>query len=313
MLSGIPANRDAGTYANIVISVSDGTSSASLPAFAIVVTTPVNPPPTISGTPATSVNAGAAYSFTPTAADPNGNTLTFSVNNLPSWAAFNARSGMLSGIPANGDAGTYANIVISVSDGTSSASLPAFAIVVTTPVNPPPTISGTPATSANAGTAYSFTPTAADPNGNTLTFSVNNLPSWAAFNAHSGMLSGIPANGDAGTYANIVISVSDGTSSASLAAFSITVTQVTNGNATLSWSAPTQNTNGTTLTNLAGFHIYYGTSANSLNQSVQIANPGLTTYMLSNLVAGTWYFSINAYTTAGAQSMISNIASKTIQ
>jgi len=202
--------------------------------------------------------------------------------------------------------------VISVSDGTLTTSLPAFAIAVSAPANPPPTISGTPATSANAGTAYSFTPTASDPNGNALTFSIQKPPSWASFNTQSGNLSGTPGSGDAGTYSNIIISVSDGTSTASLPAFSIIVTQVAIGSATVSWSAPTQNTDGSALTNLAGFNISYGTSATNLNQSVQIANPGLTTYALGNLAPGTWYFAVNAYTAAGAESAISSIASKTI-
>jgi Putative Ig domain len=179
--------------------------------------------------------------------------------------------------------------------------------------NPPPTISGTPATTANAGTAYSFTPTAADPNHNTLTFSVQNLPGWAAFNTQTGTLSGTPAASDAGTDANITIAVSDGTSSAQLAPFSITVTQSADGSATLTWIAPTQNTDGSALTNLAGYHIYYGQSAGNLNQSVQVANPGLTTYVVSGLGSGTWYFTINDYTSAGTESAVSNVVSKTIQ
>jgi hypothetical protein len=139
-----------------------------------------------------------------------------------------------------------------------------------------------------------------------------NLPSWASFSSASGQLSGTPGAGDVGSYANIIISVTDGTSSASLAAFSISVTQPAIGSATLTWSIPTQNTNGTPLTNLAGFNIYYGTSASNLNQSVQIANPALTSYALTNLASGTWYFSINDYTTAGTESAVSNIASTTI-
>ena len=266
----------------------------------------------IGGTPSTNVVAGASYSFTPTASDPDGDTLTFSVANRPSWASFSNTTGQLSGTATTGNVGIFSGIVISVSDGTLTSSLPAFAIAVSAPANPPPTISGTPATSANAGTAYSFTPTAADPNGNPLTFSIQNPPSWASFNTQSGNLSGTPGSGDAGTYSNIIISVSDGTSTASLAAFSIIVTQVANGSATVSWSAPTQNTDGSALTNLAGFNIYYGTSASNLNQSVQIANPGLTTYALGNLAPGAWYFAVNAYTTAGAESALSSIASKTI-
>jgi Putative Ig domain len=311
-LSGTPTTANEGTFANIRISVSDGSASASLPDFSIQVQAPANNAPTISGTPAPTVVAGNQYSFTPAAADPGGHTLTFSILNAPSWASFSASTGQLSGTPTKTNIGTFSNIVISVSDGTLTTSLPAFAIAVSAPANPPPTISGTPATSANAGTAYSFTPTASDPNGNALTFSIQNPPRWASFNTQSGNLSGTPGSADAGTYSNIIISVSDGTSSASLPAFSIIVTQVANGSATVSWNAPTQNTDGSALTNLAGFNIYYGTSATTLNQSVQLANPGLTIYALGNLAPGTWYFAVNAYTTVGAESAISNIASKTI-
>ncbi|TLY95629.1 MAG: hypothetical protein E6K40_04480 [Gammaproteobacteria bacterium] len=311
-LSGTPAKTNTGTFSNIVISVSDGTLTAALPAFSIQVQPPPDHAPVIGGTPSTNVVAGASYSFTPTASDPDGDTLTFSVANRPSWASFSNTTGQLSGTATTGNVGIFSGIVISVSDGTLTTSLPAFAIAVSAPANPPPTISGAPATSANAGTAYSFTPTASDPNGNALTFSIQNPPSWASFNTQSGNLSGTPGSGDAGTYSNIIISVSDGTSTASLAAFSIIVTQVANGSATVSWSAPTQNTDGSALTNLAGFNIYYGTSAGNLSQSVQIANPGLTTYALGNLAPGAWYFAVNAYTTAGAESALSSIASKTI-
>ena len=295
-----------------MISVSDGTLTAALPAFSIQVQPPPDHAPVIGGTPSTNLVAGASYSFTPTASDPDGDALTFSVANRPSWASFSNTTGQLSGTATTGNVGIFSGIVISVSDGTLTSSLPAFAIAVSAPANPPPTINGTPATSANAGTAYSFTPTAADPNGNPLTFSIQNPPSWASFNTQSGNLSGTPGSADAGTYSNIIISVSDGTSTASLAAFSIIVTQVANGSATVTWTAPTQNTDGSALTNLAGFNIYYGTSASNLNQSVQIANPGLTTYALGNLAPGAWYFAVNAYTTAGAESALSSIASKTI-
>src|SRR5205807_2096703 len=158
---------NVGTYANILISVTDGTLSAVLPAFAIAVTAPPPMPPTISGSPATSVVAGQSYSFAPTTTDPSGKTLTFSTSNKPSWANFSAGNGQLSGTPASANVGTYSNIMISVSDGTSSAALPAFAITVTAPPPPaaPPTIAGSPATSVVAGQSYSFTPTTTDPSG----------------------------------------------------------------------------------------------------------------------------------------------------
>ena len=321
-LTGTPSSAQTGAYSNIVISVSDGTSSASLPSFAISVTAPPSPP-TISGQPATSVTAGSAYSFTPTASDPAGKTLTFSIQNEPSWASLNTKTGTLSGTPESGNVGTDSNIVIRVIDGTLTASLPAFSITVASAPSTgggspasPPTISGTPATSVQAGSAYTFTPTGTDPAGKTLTFSIQNKPSWATFSISTGQLSGSPGSSDVGADSGIVISATDGTSSASLAAFTITVTAqpatTTTGTATLAWTAPTQNTNGSALTDLAGFEIYYGTSRTNLNQSVQVSNASATSYTVTGLTSGTWYFAVAAYTSTGAQSGMSAVGSKTI-
>jgi hypothetical protein len=107
--------------------------------------------------------------------------------------------------------------------------------------------------------------------------------------------------------------VSDGKAAASLPAFSIVVKQVSHGAATLSWTPPTQNTDGSALTNLAGYRIHYGTSASMLTHSIQIANPGLTSYVIENLSPGTYYFAVRAYTSSGAESDNSNIASKVVQ
>jgi len=109
---------------------------------------------------------------------------------------------------------------------------------------PAPTISGTPATQVNEGQAYSFTPTASGPAGLTLTFSVQNLPSWAAFSTSTGAVSGTPSSSNVGTFANIVITVSDGQASAALPAFSIQVNAQATSSVTLQWVAPTTNTDG---------------------------------------------------------------------
>jgi hypothetical protein len=81
---------------------------------------------------------------------------------------------------------------------------------------------------------------------------------------------------------------------------------------TLSWSAPTQNTDGTPLTNLAGFDIYYGKSASAMTNKVTITNTSLLTYVVSNLGAGTWFFEILAVNAMGAESNPSGVASTTI-
>ncbi|WP_440053593.1 Ig-like domain-containing protein [Pseudoalteromonas sp. T1lg65] len=190
----------------------------------VTITLVENNAPTITGTPSTSVFQNAAYNFTPQASDLDGDTLTFSISNQPSWANFNTSTGSLSGVPSNSDVGTTTGVLISVSDGTTSASLSPFNIEVVN-VNDAPTISGTPVTSVLAGTAYSFSPQAADVDGDTLSFSINSQPSWLSFNSSTGELSGTPETTDAGTTSNIIITVTDGSLSASLAAFDLTVTR----------------------------------------------------------------------------------------
>jgi hypothetical protein len=311
-LTGTPGTANVGSFSNIVISVSDGPASASLPAFTITVTAAANQPPTISGTPPATATVGVAYSFTPTASDPDGGTLTFAIANRPSWATFSATTGRLTGTPGTANVGSFSNIAISVSDGSASTSLPAFTITVNSAPNRAPTISGTPVTSVLQGTLYSFQPTAADADGNALTFSITNRPAWATFSATTGHLQGTPGPGDVGTTTGIVIGVSDGTASASLRTFSISVQAVASGSATLSWQPPTTNTDGSSLTNLAGYKVYWGTTAGSYPNSVTVNNPGITTYVVESLTPNTYYFAVKAFNSVGVESTWSNSASKTI-
>lgn len=176
----------------------------------------------------------------------------------------------------------------------------------------PPVLSGTPATSVTVGSTYRFQPTASDPNGDMLAFSIVNRPGWATFNTTNGLLTGQPTLGNVGSYANITISVSDGTSTVSLPAFAINVAQSSSGGATLSWTPPTQNTNGTSLTDLVGYRIYYGTSSSALTQQIQVANASMSSYVVSGLGSGTYYFGVRAYNTSGTESALSNVASKTL-
>lgn len=312
-LTGTPTASQVGTYSNVTIYVSDGQRRVQLPPFTITVTAaPTSPPtnraPTISGTPGTSAAIGLAYAFTPTASDPDGGTLGFTIQNAPSWSTFSTTTGRLSGTPTA--VGTFSNIIITVSDnGGLRASLPAFSINVSASA---PTISGQPATTASAGAAYNFLPTASDPNGDALTFSIQNAPSWATFTTNNGRLTGTPTSANAGTYANIIISVSDGTNRVSLPAFTITVAQSANGSASLSWTPPTTNTDGSQLSNLQGYRVVYGRSSTTLDQLVQIANAGASAYTITGLSSGTWYFAVKAYTAAGAESNVSNVGQKTI-
>jgi len=89
-----------------------------------------NSSPTISGDPAPAVLFGEMYDFEPDAIDPDGDALTFSITGKPGWANFEASTGRLYGQPTQGDVGSYDGIVISVSDGSASQSLPTFSVSV---------------------------------------------------------------------------------------------------------------------------------------------------------------------------------------
>jgi hypothetical protein len=325
-LSGTPTAANVGKYGNITIAVNDGINAATLSSFSITVQSSggTTPTPTsgitISGTPASTVAVGSTYSFTPTVKDSlTGRTFAFNIVYKPSWATFSATTGKLSGTPTAANVGKYGNITIAVNDGINAATLSSFSITVQSSGGTTSTvkISGTPATSVVAGSAYKFQPTATDSAGRTVSFSVQNKPAWATFSIATGLLSGTPSTSQTGTYGNIVVSASDGLSSSSLAPFSVAVTSTTppaaTGSATLYWTDPTQNTNGTPLTNFAGIRIYYGTSSASLNHVVQIPGATATNYTVANLAAGTWYFGATAYNTVGAESGLSKVGSKTIQ
>lgn len=84
------------------------------------------------------------------------------------------------------------------------------------------------------------------------------------------------------------------------------------GTATLNWTPVTQNTNGTVATELAGYQIRYGLAPDALNSVVQAPDPTQTSYVVTNLTSGTWYFAVAAYTNDGTTGLLSNTASKTI-
>jgi hypothetical protein len=421
---------DAGTTSDIRISVSDGSATASLSAFSIRVSN-VNRAPTISGTPTTSLDEGTAYSFTPNASDPDGDALSFSVRNLPSWARFNSTTGQLSGTPDSNSAGSYSNIVLTVSDGNAQASLAPFAITVADVAeeggtfrfarssyevdegsavtltvtrdngngaatvnygtygveavhrqdyngyvwtamnfldgetsktiristlsdsddegdetfevhldepsngyslnnpsvsivtihdaaapNTAPVISGTPDPSVMVGNGYTFTPTASDADDDTLTFSITNLPSWASFNSTNGTLSGTPTEADEGSYNDIVITVSDGTDSASLSPLTLAVeaaqNTVTTGNITVAWVAPSTRTDGSplNLSEIAGYRLYMGSNANNLSPVVDVDGSTINDHVVEDLEMGTYYFAITALDQTGNESDLSNVVAK---
>ena len=175
--------------------------------------------------------------------------------------------------------------------------------------NSPPVVSGNPLNIVKIDESYAFRPNAWDPDGDSLSFNIQNKPDWLAFETTSGRLSGTPVAGNEGDYRDISISASDGSDTASLM-FSITVTSVGAAFVTLDWTPPTENEDGTVLTDLAGYKIYYGVTAGTYPNSIRIDNPGLSTYVVDNLTPRAYYFVATSINAMGVESQYSNMAVK---
>jgi hypothetical protein len=151
-----------------------------------------------------------------------------------------------------------------------------------------------------------------------VTYSITGQPAWASFNSTTGALTGTPTASEVGATGSITITASDGSSTASLSPFTIQVKAAvassppTGGTATLSWNAPAYNTDGSPVTGLAGYHIYYGTDQSTPSHTIDINGPTATSYVVQGLTPGTYYFTVVAYNASGVDSPESNVAVKTI-
>jgi hypothetical protein len=282
----------------------------ALPALA------ANTPPKITGPASTTVTVGQTYSFTPTVVDDGASTLKFVIKNRPRWLSFSYSTGRIVGKPGAADAKVYKDIQIFVDDGPNTAvGTKKFTITVTPPVvaNRAPVFTSVPIVNATVGVPYQYTPTVMDADLDPLQFIVGNRPPWATFDTATGKLAGTPGPTDVGQRSQLSIAVFDGEVTVSQPFGIFTVhPAIQTAKVTLSWTPPTQNTDGSSLTNLAGYRIIYGASATALTQTITVSNAAISTYVIENLTSGKWYFAVVAYNSAGAESVPSNIASKTL-
>ena len=188
----------------------------------------VNEVPKITSTAPTSASKNAAYTYNITSDDPDaGETLTITGTTVPSWLTLTDNgkgTATLSGTPNNTHVGDH-TIELQVKDADGAVATQSFTLKVKN-TNETPTITGTPDTSFDEDTNYSFTPTANDADGDVLSFSIQNKPAWAKFDSTTGELSGTPDKGDLATTSNIVISVTDGTETVSLPGFNLSIKDV---------------------------------------------------------------------------------------
>ena len=177
--------------------------------------------------------------------------------------------------------------------------------------NRAPTISGLGVDQAKVGVAYTFQPSAIDPDGDALTFSVDNLPPWAHFDTTSGKITGTPANSDIGDYEAITITVADAAHRTVSSPFNIMVIGAVTV-ATLHWEKPISKVDGSPLDDLAGYHIIYGRSPDNLDQSVFVDSADQTSFEFASLSSGTWYFAVIGVSASGLEGPPTTTAEKSI-
>ncbi len=206
-----PSDADSNGVYQVQVTVDDGNGGSAVQLISVAVTN-VNDAPQITSSAITSATQDSAYSYTLSSSDDDGDALSISATTLPAWLTLidnGDGTALLSGTPGNAEVGNH-NVVIEVSDGILTTSQ-SFTINVAN-VNDAPQITSSAITSATQDSAYSYTLSSSDVDGDALSISATTLPAWLTLTDNgdgTALLSGTPGNAEVGNH-NVVIEVSDG-------------------------------------------------------------------------------------------------------
>ncbi len=166
-----------------------------------------NRPPVLNPIPDQATNEGVLLTFTVTASDPDGDTITYSAalsggSSLPEGATLDANTGVFNWIPDNTQVGPYP-IIFMATDSKGATSVPQTATITVLNGSPILTDPGNKTVAAND--LLSFTLEATDPNGDTLTYSAaltgdSKLPDGASIDSETGVFSWKPTLSQVGVY-----------------------------------------------------------------------------------------------------------------
>ncbi|HEX4869994.1 MAG TPA: putative Ig domain-containing protein, partial [Moraxellaceae bacterium] len=213
-----PDSPTSDTFYNFTIRVGDGTTSSDYAGSVTV--TPVNDPPVISSSANTVASEGVAYSYTVTATDTEGASLSYSLTTKPTGMTINSSTGAISWTPPNQTASYTANVTVQVSDG-SLTDTQSFTINVTAS-NQSPVFSSSAVTSGTESTAYTYNAAATDADGTTLTYSLPVKPTGMTINSSTGAISWTPPEALSNYSQNVTVRASDGVNNTDQS-YSITV------------------------------------------------------------------------------------------
>ncbi|MEO5625702.1 MAG: putative Ig domain-containing protein, partial [Dokdonella sp.] len=210
-LSGTPQAGTSGSYA-LLVDVSD---AASCSLASVPVTLIVDEASAITSAASTTFTVGTAGNFNVTTTGQPLPSLS-ETGALPTGVTFNTGTGLLSGTPAAGTAGSYP-ITFTASNGVGAPATQNFTLTV----DEASAITSANATSFTVGTAGTFTVTATGSPAPTLS-ETGALPSGVTFNTGTGVLAGTPAAGTGGTYA-ITFTATNGVGAPATQNFTLTI------------------------------------------------------------------------------------------
>jgi Fibronectin type III domain len=124
--------------------------------------------------------------------------------------------------------------------------------------------------------------------------------------------SGTSSSSSSGSTSSSGSSSSSGTATGSSGSTSGTLPTAPASSVAINWTPPTENVDGTPLTNLAGYDIHYGTASGKYTQTISVSNAGIATYVVQDLTPGTYYFAIAAVNADGTESPLSSEVSATV-
>lgn len=247
-----------------------------------VIITEVNDNPTISGSPLTSIAKNQTYNFTPTAEDVDGDKLTFSILNKPSWLTFDKDTGQLTGVPVTSDTGLYENILITVSDGRGgTASLPIFSIEVINKI-----ISNGDIT-AIAYEDEEFTYELSNNYTGATIYGISSAPTGMTIDEDSGKIEYTPPVGSAG---NVTFTVTAGDGSNTVNNnFILTIKKRFNCNGPFETDF-SNGSDGWYYRGLGGTNTNYGGEADDYISKGKITIPGYSSYNGNTYIYRSFYF-----------------------
>ena len=206
--SWTPGYDQAGTYPGVLFTVTDGVGTDSQ-GISIKVSES-NAPPVLAAIGDHTVSEGATLTFTVSATDVDGDTLTYGASGLPAGASFDPATRTFSWTPGYDQAGAHAGATFQVTDSGSPAKSDSEAITITVDdVNRPPVLAAIGDQSVTEGETLTFTVSATDEDGDTLTYGASGLPTGATFDPATRTFSWTPGYDQAGSYAAVQFTVSD--------------------------------------------------------------------------------------------------------